>query len=204
MKINKVSIIILIVGVVLATVVSNLLVVLYAPISVLRTLVLAITLSSCFVLIYFSNWGNVKVWLTCLLLVVITIAVEEFLPKTFTNELTGSSELTDSFASIFSLIRASGYFITLFVAMIAVGLVRKVVQKQLEVTQKFIISACILIIGIVGGVLFSAVNALELAVYTAISGMLFSGMLYAAYSAMIIINPVPDKYLIAKNKDIKE
>lgn len=204
MKISKVSLIVLIVVVVLATIVSNLLVVLYAPISVLRTLILAITLSSCFVLIYFSNWGRVKVWLTCLLLVVITIAVEEFLPKTFTNELTGSSELTDSFASIFSLIRTSGYFITLFVAMIAVGLVRKVVQKQLEVTQKFIISACLLIIGIVGGTLFSAVHELEIAMFTAITGMLFSGMLYVGYSAMIIINPIPDKYLIAENKDMKE
>lgn len=204
MKINKYSLIILIVIILVATAVSNMLVVLYAPISVLRTLVLAITLSACFVLIYFSNWSRLKVCLACLVLMLITIVIEEFLPKVFTNEFTGSMDLTDYLASIYSLIRVTGYFLTLFVAMIAISFVRKVIKKEVEFTQKVIISLVLLIIGLIGSALSSAVNELELAMFTAMTGMLFSGMLYVAYSAMIIINPIPDKYLESESKDISE
>ncbi|MEW5818910.1 MAG: hypothetical protein AB1782_01850 [Cyanobacteriota bacterium] len=129
----------------------------------------------------------------CLLLSIFTILIEAFIPalRLDNSELFKKLDIT-YIEVLFSHIRVAGYLLTFFIAVLIANFVDIKTKNKPDKTRKMLKGLTYLFTGSIGGAIFSAFNHPDAIIVTALTGLVFSAMLYCGFMITILIKKVPE------------
>jgi hypothetical protein len=203
MKTKTRNIIILTILVIIASILSSL----FNPLGIVRALIAGGFIGYAFYYLYTSKDSGAIKFLTFLCLMLITILIEWFIPiLDFSEMFSGRESLdvdTSSGAKLLGAIRIGAYFIVMGLAYNVTKWMQSILKSKSSKARKGFSALVLLIVGIGGSTFASAIHTLELMPMTAISGMIYSFLIYLSFMEIVLSNPLLEEKTETESSEIK-